>query len=248
MDLWKFYHITHRHHHICNPTSEQKLTEICGLLGLEAGARVLDMGCGKGELLIRLAECYGITGVGVDLSPYAVRDARRRHRERIPDSTLKFVCQDGRTFRPDEPTYFDLSMCVGASWIWNGHRGTLLALAAMTKPEGFILVGEPFWMEEPPPQYLATEGMQRGDVGTHHDNVRTGEKEGLTFLYSAVSSPDDWDRYEGLQWYAAAEYARRHPDDPDLTPLMARIRRSRDAYLRWGRDCLGWALYLFRRP
>ncbi|HOL16042.1 MAG TPA: class I SAM-dependent methyltransferase, partial [Bacillota bacterium] len=63
-----------------------------------------------------------------------------------------------------------------------------------------------------------------------------------------VSSPDDWDRYEGLQWYAAAEYARSNPNDPDLPELMERVNRSRESYLRWGRDCLGWAVYLFRKP
>lgn len=55
-----------------------------------------------------------------------------------------------------------------------------------------------------------------------------------------VSSPDNWDRYEGLQWYAAAKYARSNPGDPDLPEQMERVNRSRECYLRWGRDCLGW--------
>ena len=32
------------------------------------------------------------------------------------------------------------------------------------------------------------------------------------------------------------------------TPVLAGIRRARDHYLRWGRDELGWALYLFQLP
>jgi len=71
---------------------------------------------------------------------------------------------------------------------------------------------------------------------------------GLTLLCSVVSSEDDWDRYEGLQWQAAERYAAAHPDDPDAEALLNAVRKDRDGYLRWGRDCLGWAMYLFSAP
>jgi hypothetical protein len=123
----------------------------------------------------------------------------------------------------------------------------LRTLKGMTKPGGLIIVGEPFWIKEPLPEYLAREEMKKEDFSTHHGNVLMAEEENLLFLYAVVSSTDDWDRYEGLQWYAAAEYARSHPDDPDLPVIMERVSRSRESYLRWGRDCLGWAIYLFRK-
>ena len=59
MDTWKFYDITHREHVVCNPTSNDKLARLVGLLRLPAEARVVDIACGKGEFLIRLAEAYG---------------------------------------------------------------------------------------------------------------------------------------------------------------------------------------------
>lgn len=37
-------------------------------------------------------------------------------------------------------------------------------------------------------------------------------------------------------------------DDPDLPEVVREITRHRDAYLRWGRDVLGWAIYVFRHP
>jgi hypothetical protein len=63
-----------------------------------------------------------------------------------------------------------------------------------------------------------------------------------------VSSSEDWDRYETLQWRAAARYAATRPGDPDVPELLERVARARHEYLAWGRDTLGWALYLFRRP
>lgn len=63
MDMWKYHDITHREHVVCNPTSEEKLTRLVELLRLPTGAQVVDIACGKGEFLIRLAEAYGIRGV-----------------------------------------------------------------------------------------------------------------------------------------------------------------------------------------
>lgn len=72
--------------------------------------------------------------------------------------------------------------------------------------------------------------------------------EGLIPLLALVSNGDDWDIYETLQWRAAARYAALNSDDPDVPELLARVGRSRHEYLTWGRETLGWALYLFGRP
>jgi hypothetical protein len=84
--------------------------------------------------------------------------------------------------------------------------------------------------------------------GTHYGNVLVGEDEGLSPLYTMVSNQDDWDRYETLQWYAAEKYARDNPDAPDVSEMLTRVARGRTNYLQWGRDTLGWALYMFRKP
>ena len=68
--------------------------------------------------------------------------------------------------------------------------------------------------------------------------MEAGDRQGAELVQAIVSSQDDWDRYEGLQWFAAAEYARTHPDDPDLAKVSERVSRAKGAYLRWGRDTL----------
>lgn len=245
MDMWKFYSVTHRYHVVCNPMSVTKLDELIGLLQLNLGSAVLDIACGKGEMLTRLAEQYEVSGVGVDISPYFVADTEQKLEERVPGARIEILNMDGADYKPDRP--FNLAMCIGASWVYQGHRGTLRALKAMTKPGGLILVGEPFWTQEPDEEYLATENYTRNMYGTHYENVIIGEDEGLFPLYTLVSNHDDWDRYETLQWYAAENYARENPDDPDVPEILGRVTSGRTNYLRYGRDTLGWALYLFRK-
>jgi SAM-dependent methyltransferase len=248
MDRWKYFDITHRFHVICNPPSLAKLDELIGLLKLEPGSAVVDIACGKAEMLVRLAESYDIRGVGVDLSPYAIRDAEELKRQRVPDSSLEFVTMNGADYHKQDTEKFDLSMCLGASWIWDGHRGTLRAMMDMTKPGGIVMVGEPFFAQEPSEEYLAAEGFSRDDFSTHYGNVQIGKEEGLTPIYAMVSNHDDWDRYETLQWYAVDEFARNNPDDPNLPEIQMRSSQAREIFLRWGRDGFGWAIYLFRKP
>jgi SAM-dependent methyltransferase len=247
MDTWKFYDITHKEHIICNPSSLAKYQQLIDLLHLPPQANVLEIAMGKGEFIIRLAEQYGVSGVGVDLSPYVVRDARAKLAERAPQANITFLEMGGADYQPDEPESFDLTVCMGASWIFDGHKGTLAALKAMTKPGGLIVVGEPYWRQEPAPDYLKTAGFGRNLFGTHYENVQTGQALDLSLLYTIDSNLDDWDVYEGLQWHAAENYALAHPHDPDVPELLERIRASKEEYLRWGRDTLGWALYVFRK-
>jgi SAM-dependent methyltransferase len=246
MDIWKFYDVTHRYHEVCNPMSTAKLDELVGLLRLNPGSAVLDIACGKGELLTRLAERYEISGIGVDISPYCVTDAIQKLRERVPGAQIQILNMDGADYSTDQ--LFDLAMCIGASWVYKGHRGTLSTLKTMTKPEALILVGEPFWLKDPDDAYLVAENLTRDMFGTHCENVLVGEDEGLFPLYTMVSNQDDWDRYETLQWYAAEMHARDNPDDPDVSEILTRVARGRTNYLQWGRDTVGWAMYLFRKP
>ena len=247
METWKFFDITHKEHVLCNPTSLAKFSRLVELVRLPQGARVLEMATGKGELMVQLAERYSVSGVAIDLSPYCIADARRKIAARVPGANIELLEMDGAKYRSQPGETFDLTACLGASWIFGGHKGTLAALAAMTRPGGLVVVGEPYWRQEPHPDYLAAAGLQRAMFGTHYENVATGEEVGLTLLYTLVSNLDEWDQYEGLQWYAAENYAAAHPDDPDVPELLQRVLNSQSSYLQWGRDTLGWAIYLFRK-
>lgn len=247
MDIWKYYDITHTGHQICNPTSDEKLSTLVQLVRLPVGGSAVDIACGKGEFLIRLAEAYGTSCVGVDISPHFVAAAKERVKARRVEGKVSVIEAGGADFRPDEPHSFSLASCIGASWIFGGHAGTLDALIDMVEPGGWVIAGEPFWLKEPCDEYLEASGDKPEAFGTHASNVEAGEQRGLDLVYTLVSDKGDWDRYEGLQWYATSEHARTHPEDPDLPELVERVEKARATYLRWGRETLGWAIYVFRR-
>jgi SAM-dependent methyltransferase len=248
MDMWKYFGITHRDHRLKNPMSLAKTKELIDLLRLPEGGRVLDVACGKAEFLCLVAERYEVTGTGLDLSPVAYEEARKNVAARQLTNRIDLLNMDGGKYEPEGQRRLDMASCIGGSWVYHGHQNTLEALKKMVRPGGLVLVGEPFWRVPPEPEYLKMTGQEAESFGSHSSNVQAGVDLGLTFLYTIVSSEDDWDRYEGLQWQAAERYAAAQPEDPDVEALLRTIRQNRTAYLRWGRDCLGWAVYLFSSP
>ena len=248
MDMWKYFGITHIDHTVMNPMSLAKTGELIDRLHLPDSGRVLDVACGKAEFLCLVAEQYEVAGTGLDLSPITIEEARRNVAARGLKERIELLHLDGAKYELGKGVMLDLASCIGASWIYNGHKGTLEALGRIVQPGGLVLVGEPFWRTEPDPDYLTLTGQTANLCGTHVSNVQTGVELGLSLLFTVVSNEDDWDRYEGLQWQAAERYAAAHPDDPDVEHLLQTSNKNRDAYLRWGRNCLGWAMYLFRKP
>ena len=54
----KFSAIAHRDHDYCNPISAAKVERLLDLLPLDASSRVLDLGCGRAELSLRIIERF----------------------------------------------------------------------------------------------------------------------------------------------------------------------------------------------
>ena len=67
-------------------------------------------------------------------------------------------------------------------------------------------------------------------------------------MWAGVASDDDWDEYEWRYSRSVETFVAENPDDPDAEEMLRKIRTWRDVYLRWGRDTLGFGLYLLMRP
>lgn len=246
MDRFKYSTISHQGLRYCNPFPATKVEDIIELLDLSSESRVLDIGTGKAELLIRLIERYDVEAVGIDVSSPFLQEAREQAALRVPSQRLTFLEEDATAF-DGTPETFDLASCLGACHIFGGFRGTLNKLVRLVRPGGYLLVGDGYWKQEPNPAYLQALQATADEQMTHADNVGTGAALGLIPLYAAVCNDDEWDRYEWLHLRNVERYARQMPDDPDVPALLERIRSWRDVYLRWGRETLGFGLYLFQK-
>jgi cyclopropane-fatty-acyl-phospholipid synthase len=91
---------------------EAKLDLVCRKLGLAAGMRVLDVGCGWGSFALHAASKYGVTVVGVTLSTEQANLARKRAAEAGLTQNVDIRVQDYRDVQ-DGP--FDAISSIGMS-------------------------------------------------------------------------------------------------------------------------------------
>lgn len=248
MDRLTFTTIAHATHAFCSPVSPANFDRLVARAGLRPGDRVLDLGCGKGEMLLRLAREAGVGGVGVDVNPTFLEQGRLAAAAAgLGPEIVEFRCQSAAATLAEGHRY-DLVLCVGSTHALGGYPAILTALHQIIVRGGHALLGEGFWQQTPAPEYLAFLGAQPSDYQSHAGNLATATAAGWQTVDAAVSTPADWDDYEDRYAANVQRYVAAHPDDPDSPALLARIQTWRDHYLRHGRATLGFALYLLRRP
>ena len=247
MNQTRFSTIAHRDHLFCSPLSSYRAEELIGVFDLPTDPRVVDVGCGKGELLLRLVDRKRGQGTGIDPNREFLDVARANTLARGLQNQVTWI-EARATDVTLDPVSFDAALCVGALHAYGRFADALAALSALVKPGGLLLVGEGYWKRVPATEYLAFLGASEGDHNSHAGNVDAGVHTGLVPLYSCTSNDDEWDRYEGLYARAMERFITDQPQDPEAAAFRERIRAWREMYLRFGRETLGFGYYLFRRP
>ncbi len=136
-ELWfdsPYYHILYRKHD--DQDAQAAIDNLLGVVDLPAGARVLDLACGKGRHARYLAD-KGFDVTGLDISDASISYARRFEQER-----LAFYQHDMR--RPFRMRYFDAVFNFFTSFgYFDSDRDHLTALVNISKglrPGGRLLL------------------------------------------------------------------------------------------------------------
>jgi SAM-dependent methyltransferase len=241
----RHHEIAEAGHRILNPFTEEKLRLLGEVAGIEAGTRILDLACGKGEMLCRWAEWFGSEGIGDDLSHVFLAAARERATELGVAERVTFVQGDAATYAI-EPGSFDIAACIGATWIGDGIGGTIELLSPALRDGGRMLIGEPFWHEPPPSEAVDALGFGPDDYTSLAGTAERIAAAGMELVEMVLADRDSWDRYEAAQWRTIAAWLDANPSDPDHAAMRTFLDANRESYLAWGRRYLGWGVFVMR--
>jgi SAM-dependent methyltransferase len=240
----RYHEIVEADHRILNPFTPEKLALLARVCRLRPGQRLLDLACGKAELLATWAHGYGVGGVGVDISEVFLGAARERLSELGVAERVELVPGDAGAYQPQE--MFDIAACIGATWIGGGLAGTVDLLRAAVRPDGLILIGEPYWVEEPPVEAYEATGTAPGDFVTLPQTLDRLEAAPVELVEMVLADHDSWDRYEAAHWMAADRWLRANRGHPDEAMVRERTAQHRRGYLSYGRRYLGWGVFVLR--
>lgn len=234
------------------PLSEARAAHLVERVAPGTGS-VLDLGCGWGELLLRVLEAApGATGVGVDLTADDLARGRAAAKERGLADRVSFV-EESATDTTRGPA--DLVLCLGSSHALTSaepphHTAEALrALRRLVTPGGRVVLGEGFWQRTPTPAELAA--MWPGARGDEHlylaDLVDEAIAAGFRPLWVETASTQEWEEFESGYRTDVEEWLATHPGHPLAAETREKVDRQRNTWLRGYRRVLGLA-YLTLLP
>ena len=179
MEFLELKNISERYMELVNPSSPEKVVKIGHVLGLNENSRVIEFGCGYGEILALWAEHFGVSGVGIDIRQHACDRARQKMFDRGFADRIEIVCANGAEYEFEEHAY-DVAACIGATFIWDGFGPAIRAMGRAICHEGKLAVGEAYWLTAHiPHEYVQQEPHFHTEVELLH----IARQEGFDFEY-----------------------------------------------------------------
>jgi len=231
---------------IWNPIRLEALLRLTELCHLNAACRVLDVGCGRAELLLQLIERHHCLAVGVDPSPRATALALAEADDRDGEARfhLQVAAFDASLF---EPASFDLVLCLGATHACGSFANSLETLSHLVRPGGFLLMGEGYWRQPPAQGYLDLLGCGSEEFTNLAEFKALGTAHGLQLEGQEIASDEDWQAYEGGYAANMRTFLSNNPKDPEAEDFHQRLQAWTDGVAQWGQSTLGFAASLYRR-
>ncbi|MEM7331218.1 MAG: class I SAM-dependent methyltransferase [Chloroflexota bacterium] len=227
-----------------SPLHETKANRLIEQFNLKPNSSVLEIGCGDGEFLVRVAEKYKIDGLGIDANEQLIEKAQNKSNQRLKLSNLQFLTQDATTFSSERRVY-DLIICIGSEFIFGGYEAALKKLKLLLTEDGLLLMGTIFWKQQPADEYL----QLMGNKNPHFNHLSTVEKavhQGFIPLYICRSNDDEWDDFESSFTQRNYLDALKSSSSDGRAKQIEDLFKWQSGYLKWGTNTMGFGYYLFR--
>ncbi len=229
------------------PLSEARAARFVDRLSRGKPGTVLDIGCGWGELMLRILQALPTaTGLGLDLNETDLDRGRNNAEARGLTERVTFLRESAvETTRGPA----DLVLCLGASHALSdvqppGHTAAALReLRRLVTPGGRVLLAESIWQRPPTSAELAAiwPGTSAGEFGDLAGLVDLAVAAGFRPAWIETASLEEWEDFESAYKCDEEEWLAAHSGDPRAAEIRDRVEQHRSYWLRGYYGVLGLA-------
>ena len=224
------------------PLSEERAVRLTSELATRTPATVLDIGCGFGELMLRiLAATPNASGTGIDIDGGDIRRARDNAAARGLDGRATFV--EGPAKEHLASVNADLILNVGAYHALGTIPEALAEIRERVNPGGRVLFGAEYWERPPTEQELANmwPGITAGDCTDLATLAERTIAAGFGPLRIQTATRGEWEEFESGYAQDREEWLLANPGHPQAGEIRAELDKTRNIWLRGHRDVFGFA-------
>jgi len=226
-----------------SPLSEERAARLTAELADARPEAVLDLGCGWGELLLRIvAATPGARGTGID--NYGPDITRGRDNAAARGLTDRVTFIEGPAAEHIKGTSADLVLSIGA---WHALGAAipeaLNMLRPLVNPGGRLLLAAEFWERPPTDDELSRmwPGVSRDDFTDIAGLTDQAIALGFRPLRIESVTRGEWEDFESGIAADREEWLLAHPGHPRVDEVRGQLDKARDFWLRGHRGLLGFA-------
>nr|WP_296071420.1 class I SAM-dependent methyltransferase [uncultured Actinoplanes sp.] len=229
-----------------SPLSEERANRIAANLAASRPTTVLDLGCGWGELLLRvLAAAPAASGTGADIHGPDIARAHAGAAARALSDRVSFIEGPAEAHAGAA----DVVISIGAYQAFGTISDALPVLRELINPGGVLLFGAEFWERPPTADRLAGmwPGASADDCTDLAGLVDEAVTAGFRPLRIETATTNEWEEFESGLAADVEDWLLANAGHPDAASVREKLDAQRDVWLKGHRGLLGFA-YLTLGP
>jgi cyclopropane fatty-acyl-phospholipid synthase-like methyltransferase len=201
-------------------------------------SKILDLGCGKGAVLIKLVKEFDCLGHGIDALPEFIDEARKYAQKNKVEKKCVFEIGDIRR-AVDQLVEYDGVILGSIGPVFGDFKATLMKVKKCIKDDGFIILDDGYLSNESqlnnPPYFNEVETLRQIDAA----KMKIINQQAISTEYIKNSNTKIYNHI----YKRSLELMERHPEDQSLFEGYLKSQQEENDLLENHITCVTWLLH-----